>query len=93
MKKNLKVLATCLSLLVSLLIFGCAQSNSSGSMGNTMENTMDEMKQPDMEKSMGTMQEQKIEDPMGKMDSSKDKMMSDDMEDQKMQPEKEKMMK
>ena len=99
-KNNLKILATCLSLLISLLIFGCAQNNPSGSMGNTMENTMDEMKQPDMEKSMGTMQDQKMEEPIEKMDSTTDKMESDGMkdnmsgmEDKKMQPDKVKMMK
>ncbi len=50
-------------------------------MGNTMENTMDEMKQQDTEKSMGTMKVQKMEDPMEKMDSTADKMKSDGMKD------------
>ena len=57
---NLKILATCLFILISFVFSGCAQQSMIGTMDKNME--------PAMEETMDTMKDQK-------MDSEKEKMM------------------
>lgn len=77
-KGNLKKLAICLTLLFSLMLVGCAQTNTASDMNNSMD-TMGKsesmMNKTDMKEPMDTMKSEPTE---GNMDRTEDKMMQSD---------------
>ena len=69
---NMKKLVTCLSLLMTLVVFGCVQNTSSekmdGGMGN-MEETMEESGKAVMNESMGNTMDENMDNSMGEMEN------------------------
>lgn len=84
-RNNLKVLAACLSILITLIFVGCARQTMNGAMDNSME--------PVMEDTMDTMEEQGMGETMDEMKSDGATEDMGGMKDTMMVPEKEKMMK
>jgi len=82
---NLKILAACLFILTSFVFSGCAQQSMTGTMDKNME--------PKMEETMDTMNEQKMETPMKEKTDQDMADTTGEMKDQKMDSEREKMMK
>ena len=84
-QNNLTALAISLSLLVSFIIYGCANQEMTGPMDKNiepaMEGTMDTMNSPEMRTPMSETADQGMSDNMGEMN------------DKTLIPEKEKMMK
>jgi len=95
-KNNLKAVATCLSILISFVFFGCAEQDMTlamdKSMEPAMEKPMDTNMDESMNKDMGTMNEQKMGGAMDEMKSDAAKDGVGGMKDKKMIPEQEKMM-
>lgn len=95
-KNNLKILLTCLSLLISLVFFGCAQQRMTEGMGNGMgtatEETMDTMRDDGMSNDMDTMKDPKMEEPGQDMPELENGKSMDEMKDKTMTPAKEGMM-